>query len=165
MGYLKKAEPQDAELLFHWANEEKVRKNSFSSTAISYEEHTRWFARILSSHDTVQYIYLDDEGPAGQIRADVHGQEAVISYSICVEKRCMGYGKDMLGLLQEKIRQDYPQIRKLTAKVKPENIASQKALMDMGYAEKYDVFELETGEDGAVPKTESVRGGGIVSDK
>jgi len=148
MGYLRKAGPQDMDLLFQWVNEGLVRKNSFLSAPVAYDEHVRWFQDMLSRENAGQYIYMDDDRPAGEIRIEADGREAEISYSICMEKRCMGYGKDMLGLLQEHVRQDFPQVEKLAAKVKPENIASQKALMDAGYEEKYGVFELAVREAG-----------------
>ena len=41
-GYLRLAEMEDMDLLFTWANEEMVRKNSFSTRKITYEEHVIW---------------------------------------------------------------------------------------------------------------------------
>lgn len=160
MGYLRRAKLQDADLLFQWANEKTVRKNSFSTDEISLEEHMRWYEGILSASNIVQYIYMDDDGPAGQIRMNIHGQEAVVSYSICMEKRCMGYGKDMMGCLMEHVRREYPQLKKLTAKVKPENTASQKMLLDMGYEETYDVFELDLKQAKTWQKYAEYAGGG-----
>ena len=53
----------------------------------------------------------------------------------------------MLYLLTEKVKEDFPQIVKLTAKVKPENIASKKAFIDLGYIEKCSVYEFELGAE------------------
>lgn len=102
MGYLRDAVQEDADLLFHWANESTVRKNAFSSAEITYEEHIKWFDNMLVRKDAKQYIYMEDE-PVGQIRITVSGDTAEISYSICVEKRCMGYAKEMVGLLQVQV--------------------------------------------------------------
>lgn len=143
MRYLRSAERQDADLLFQWVNEELVRKNSFSTEDISYDEHIRWYEGILARNDIKEYIYVIDDVPVGRVRITVTGEEAEISYSICVEKRCMGYGKEMLILLQKAVTKDFPQIRRLVAKVKLENIASQKTLADVGYKKKGDIFEIE----------------------
>jgi len=43
MGYLRKAERRDADLLFQWVNEDLVRQNSFSTKEILYSEHIRWY--------------------------------------------------------------------------------------------------------------------------
>ena len=143
MGYLRYADSQDIDLLFRWANERTVRKNAFSPAEITYEEHCRWFAQILAREDARQYIFMCEEEPVGQIRVTVEGSKAVIGYSICPEKRCQGYGKEMVHLLIEQVKKDFPSVETLAAKVKPDNIASQKVFLDMGYAYKYNAYELD----------------------
>lgn len=143
MRYLRDAVESDVNLLFQWANEKCVRKNSFLSHEISYNEHIIWYKDILEKENIRQFIYMHDNEPVGQIRITINGQEAEVSYSICVEKRQMGYGKEMLALLNQRVKQDYPDIKKLIAKVKPENIASQKVFSDIGYDLKFYAYEIE----------------------
>lgn len=162
MGYLRYAVKEDAELLFHWANESTVRKNAFSSAPISHEEHIKWFDNMLMRRDAKQYIYMCDEQPAGQIRIAVSGDTAEISYSICLEKRCMGYAKEMVTLLQRQVQKDFPEIKKLTARVKPDNIASQKVFLDTGYTHKCSVYEIETDACGRMPEISNADVGGII---
>ena len=45
--YLRKATIEDRDLLFQWANDPLVRKNSFSTAEIAYEEHVDWYNRVL----------------------------------------------------------------------------------------------------------------------
>lgn len=142
-GYLRTATEEDMDLLFAWANETGVRKNSFSENKITYEEHRQWYKKLLSSKDSRQYIYMCDGVEIGQARINVIGSEAEIGYSICFQKRCMGYGREIIYLLREQIRNDFPAVNKLIAKVKPDNVASQKVFLDMGYVEKYQCYELE----------------------
>ena len=94
-----------------------------------------------------QYILVHNGTDIGQIRIYIYGNQAEIGYSIASKYRCMGYGKHMLYLLTEKVKEDFPQIVKLTAKVKPENIASKKAFIDLGYIEKCSVYEFELGAE------------------
>ena len=143
MGYLREATDQDMELLFHWVNESTVRENAFSTECITYDEHTKWFENLLMRNNVKQYIYMREEQPIGQIRVTISGEEAEIDYSICFEKRCMGYGKEMVYLLARQVKQDFPRVKKLVAKVKPRNIASQKVFLDVGYVEKYYFYEME----------------------
>lgn len=145
--YLRQADENDKGLLYEWANEAEVRKNSFSTVEISYEEHQRWYRQILSRSDCRQYIYMQDDKAVGQVRLTISGNKAEVSYSICAEKRCMGYGKMMLQLLCEQVKKDLPEIKTLIAKVKPDNIASRKVFMDIGYLERYDVFEMELNDE------------------
>lgn len=143
MGYLRDAIESDVDLLFEWANEEAVRKNSFSTSEIAYSDHIKWFKNILTKDNEKQYIFMYENQPAGQIRIKINEQEAEIGYSICVEKRKLGLGKEMIALLYQKVKQDYPNIKRLTAKVKPDNTASQKVFSDTGYALKFYAYEIE----------------------
>lgn len=143
MKYLRNVTRQDMELLFDWANEDLVRKNSFSTEKISYEDHKKWFEALLLRDDLRQYIYMDNDETVGQIRVTVKGLIAEINYSVCFEKRDRGYGKEMIHLLAEQVRKDFPQVKRLVAKVKPENTASSKVFLDSGYVEKYRFYELK----------------------
>ena len=81
--YLRNATIEDRDLLFEWANDAVVRKNSFSTEKISYEEHVNWYNKILDRDDCVQYIYMDGDCPVGQVRITLKDDEAEIGYSIC----------------------------------------------------------------------------------
>lgn len=140
--YLRAAEERDMELLFLWANESEVRRNSFSTKEILYEEHQKWFSDFLKREDCRQYIYMQDDDAVGQIRITKYGEEAEIGYSIRADKRGFGHGKKILQLVCEKVSQDLPEIKKLTAKVKPNNEVSQRAFIKTGFEKKYEVFEI-----------------------
>lgn len=155
-GYLRAATADDMDLLFTWANDPLVRKHSFSSHEIGYEEHKQWFAHILSSDDCRQYIYMYDARPAGQIRLEASGggknMNVVISYSVCAEQRGLGHGRRMLLLACEQAALDFPRAIRLIGKTKPENAASQKAFRKAGFMEcQGHVFEkrIRGEEDGA----------------
>lgn len=141
--YLRDVTEQDRDLLFQWANDEAVRKNSFSSKEITQEEHGRWFDKMMQNENCIQWILQAEDEPVGQIRITVNGETAEIGYSICLTRRGEGFGKLMLKLVMEHVRAEFPTIRKLVAKVKPENIASRKAFEDNGYRVLYEQFELD----------------------
>jgi len=141
--YLRDVIEQDKDLLFQWANDEMVRKNSFSTKAISYEEHCKWFDKMLQNENCIQWILQADEEPVGQIRLKLEGESAEIGYSICAEHRGEGLGKLLLRLANQRVQTDFPNIKKLIAKVKPENIASQRAFEHCGYRIAYEQLELE----------------------
>ena len=144
---LRYAVYEDMDLLFEWANDEMVRKNSFSSHYITYEEHQGWYAYLLQRTDVRQYIYLHDNDAIGQIRVEANGTMGEISYSICRKYRGMGYGKKMLQLLTTQIKKDFPHVQKLQGKVKKNNTASQSAFIKSGFAKTgfettYVLYEL-----------------------
>lgn len=141
-GYLRTVTEDDMELLFEWANEQNVRKNSFSSKDISFEEHQKWFQKLLIDKNCRQYIYEYENEPTGQIRIQIIGAIAEISYSICAEKRGLGHGKVMLQLLCEEVKNALPAVQKLVGFVKPDNIASQVVFEEVGFDETCHKYEL-----------------------
>lgn len=146
MKFLRAASWEDAELLFSWANDREVRANSFSQAEISYEEHKEWYSRLLQQEKVRQYIYMQDDEPVGQVRIEVSEDRAVIGYSVSPLKRGMGHGKRMIELLEKQVREDFPEVKQLVAKVKPENAASERVFEATGYKEAYRVFEKELGD-------------------
>lgn len=47
---LRKAEQSDMDLLFEWANDPAVRKNSFRSDPIPYADHVKWDGGYYSTN-------------------------------------------------------------------------------------------------------------------
>lgn len=141
--YLREITESDVDLLFEWVNDPDVRKNSFQSDSISYEEHKLWFINMMKCDNVKQYIYVCDGHDVGQIRINIKDENAEIGYSIAKKYRRMGYGKCMVEALTNKIKSEFPEIKKIIAQVKPTNIASLKAFVDCGYTEKCKVFELD----------------------
>lgn len=76
--YLRKATPEDMKMLFDWANDEDVRRNSFNSNKITWEEHKVWFERLMKDENQYQYILMVDDIPAGQIRLSCEDGKAEI---------------------------------------------------------------------------------------
>lgn len=140
--YLRKATENDMDLLYEWVNEPGVRKSAFSTKKISYEDHKEWFHNIMRKKNCIQYIYMYEDKPTGQVRIDILDDIAEVDYSVCVEKRGMGHGKRILLLLKQQIKKDALEVKHIVARVKPENIASKKAFLNTGYVEKYVELEL-----------------------
>jgi len=140
---LRNVESSDIDLLFRWANDISVRENSFHSENISYEEHKCWFNDMLTSINQWQYILVDDGVPVGQIRAFCQDNRAEIGYSIDSDKRGSGYGKIICQLFIKKIKKEHPEIRKLIARVKPDNVSSVHCFLKNGFVKTFEQYELE----------------------
>ena len=56
-GYLRQADEKDMDLIFQWANEPVVRKNSFTIDMIAYEEHKEWY-KIFYLIEIVSNIFM-----------------------------------------------------------------------------------------------------------
>ncbi len=141
--YLRDATKEDCDLLFLWANDIETRKKSFHTDLIDYNEHIIWYNNILQNENKRQFILMADNVPVGQARIENKGYECEISYSISPDKRNKGYGKEIIRLIIEKIKFEFPEIRKSMAKVKPDNFASIKCFETNGFIEKYRKFEFD----------------------
>ena len=146
MIYLRDAVQSDMDLLFEWANDPIVRKNSFNTLQIPYEMHQKWFEHVMNSKAIHLFILMDDATPVGQIRLNVEQEEAEISYSISHLYRGKGYGKMIIKLIKEEVCSHYPKIKRLVAKVKTDNDISNRLFASAGFDKKYICYTLDVNE-------------------
>lgn len=143
--YLREVTKDDMDLLFRWANDPLVRKNAFHTEQIPYEDHVKWFHRMLGNDKVYPYILCRDGQPVGQIRLDIQDDLATIDYSIAPELRGMGLGSCMLTLIEKKVSEEITHVTKIIGQVKYENTASARAFEKCGYSriDKKDYIEYE----------------------
>lgn len=146
---LRAAEPGDVELLYRWANDPVTRQNAFHEEQIPYETHKKWFADRLADRDTLIYIAMEDTEPVGQLRYQISGDEALISYSVDAENRGRGIGTELLRAAAEQLHRERPEVKLLRGEVKYGNKASRRAFEKNGYAasehEEFVEFERKSG--------------------
>ena len=65
---LRTAGAGDAEFVFRLSNDGLVRRNSADSAEIRWEDHVKWFSRMLTSPDCIFYIVESEGTPIGQVR-------------------------------------------------------------------------------------------------
>lgn len=144
--YLRDVTREDCDLLFSWANNKETRKNSFNSEQIDYKEHVEWFNNLLLSDNRKQFLLMAGSDPVGQVRIDIYGNCCEISYSIEASNRNKGYGTEIIKLAIDKIKNDFSEIKTITARIKPENVASMKCFEKNGFEEKFREYTLEIAE-------------------
>ena len=130
---LRKVLWKDGDLLYHWRNEPSTRNAFFHSEEISIVEHKKWLQRKLDDLSSEMYILEVHGLPVGQARLDREGNEAYISYSVSSSFRRRGYGKLLLQMIEQEVRQDS---LVLVGKVKKDNIPSRSIFRSLGYEEK-----------------------------
>jgi len=135
----RKACLEDAQIYYKWANEELVRKNSYTQQEINFEQHMNWFKKKLSSPDCLFYFFFTGDCPVGQVRIENNPAEAVIGISIDPQYR----GKRLGALLLDMACDDYffkfPDA-KITAYIKESNLASYKIFKDAKFADEPSVI-------------------------
>lgn len=134
---LRKASQEDMDLLFQWANDAAVRSNAFHTEQIPYENHVKWFEKMMADASVYQYILCDGELSVGQIRLNIEGNAAVIDYSVAAAFRGKGYGSRMLRMIPMQIVQDrISNVTELVGQVKYGNNASARTFESCGYAKQ-----------------------------
>jgi UDP-2,4-diacetamido-2,4,6-trideoxy-beta-L-altropyranose hydrolase len=130
---LRAAESGDARFLFELANDTEVRRQSFSSTPISWDDHQAWLARRLADPDSRIYIALEGVTPVGQVRFDNAGPgQAELSYSVTPERRGAGLATVILRRGARRAFRDM-NVDLVIARVKSQNEASCRALEASGF--------------------------------
>ena len=125
---IRLANLNDIELLFNWANDITVRKNSINKDIILQDNHTKWFSSKVKSNNTLIYILEVFENPVGQIRYDFNEEHWEIDYSIDRNYQGMGLGKYILS-------KSLLQFKNTTIKgnILSTNISSIKAFLSVGF--------------------------------
>jgi RimJ/RimL family protein N-acetyltransferase len=134
---LRAVRNEDCRLLWDWVNAADVRRASFQSAAVSWEEHVAWFSSKRGDPDCVHYLALLDNGaPIGQIRFDIAGGEAVVGVSVGAAHRGKGHGAE---IIESGVRELFASPRNIGivhAYIKKDNDASLNAFMKAGFSSR-----------------------------
>lgn len=130
---LRPAIENDMELLLRWRNAPEVRKHFFKVEAVSYAEHREWFLEALDDDDIMILIAETESGrPVGQVRWDMGSDKTTISVAVAPEVHGRGIGSRMVELACE-VHSANPSLRKVTAFIKADNLASKMMFMNLGF--------------------------------
>jgi len=95
---LRKADLNDLQLYFDWANDDLVRANSFYSDQINFENHVKWFNSKINSTNSLLFIFENNNVPVGQVRFEIEKTNSIIGISIDKNFRGKGLGVKMLKI-------------------------------------------------------------------
>jgi UDP-2,4-diacetamido-2,4,6-trideoxy-beta-L-altropyranose hydrolase len=132
--WLRSAQGSDARLLWEWVNDPDVRRASFSSDAIPWEQHKSWFAGKMKDTNCRILIAENREAiPVGQFRVDWRSNlDGEIDVSLARSYRQGGLGKRLIDLGATRVLAERPTAR-LHALIKVENDASRRAFEAAGF--------------------------------
>lgn len=138
---LRKATQDDCSLLYEWVNDEEVRRNSLDQHLINKDEHNAWFDKMMKDSSQVQYIMMQKEKPIGQVRVTIEDDVAEIHYSITKAIRGQGMGQELIRLVVDTIKKEYPSVTRVVGKIKADNMASLRCFSKNEFEERYRVME------------------------
>ena len=131
----------DARDIFDLANDPLVRKSSFNSSKISWDEHLCWFNKIISNTDFVLYVVRNENNNfVGTVRFEKYQSEKkifVIGVQLRKPFRGKGLGKLLILGATRRISEDLG-VEKIIAYIKKENIISLKLFLKLGYLVERD---------------------------
>ncbi|MEO6054534.1 MAG: UDP-2,4-diacetamido-2,4,6-trideoxy-beta-L-altropyranose hydrolase [Chthoniobacterales bacterium] len=128
---LRLADEQDAELLFEWANDPTVRKQSFQTESITWQTHCTWMA----SGDPGRTIYIceRESEPVGSVRFEsVSGNEALANIQMGADWRGKRLAAPLISAASQMYSSQHANCT-IVAKIKPDNSASSRAFEKAGY--------------------------------
>lgn len=126
---LRKVNFKDALDIFNLSNDDVVRKNSFNSEKIKWENHLIWLKKKLENENSIYFVVVDDLNKFyGQVRFDINprNEEAIINISLGKNIRGLGLSsfiidKSINELLKIK------SLKLIKAYIKYDNIPSIKS--------------------------------------
>ena len=133
---LRPATASDASLLFHWGNEEDVRKSRLSgSQPLEWMEHCEWLQKRVDGleHEEVFMAYygnIECIVGVGRIFSDTERNEGMIGIIVAPEARRSGIGHQIIKLLVDKIKK---QNKTPVARVMNHNVSSQRLFQGAGF--------------------------------
>ena len=130
---LRAASNKDRRLIWEWSNDPDVRAESFSSEAIPFNDHVKWFESKIGNPDCFLYIAEDSsQTPIGQVRFELEDNDATISISLDRKFRHKGYGSMIIALASQNIFA-VSKASVIHAYIKERNFASASAFKKAGY--------------------------------
>jgi RimJ/RimL family protein N-acetyltransferase len=119
---------------FAWVNDSEVRSSALNTDPVHLRTHLEWFSGRLIDADSYLFVLEAGDLPVGQIRFELHGEEATIDYSLDVLVRGRGWANQLVKLGIEALNTGRPAM--LTATVKPENAVSAATFIRLGFVEQ-----------------------------
>ena len=151
---LRDATQDDCRDLWVWRNDPDIRKNSFNTQEIRFEEHQAWFQKAIGDKNIKIYIAeYENRFKAGQIRFDTK-DEVLININLNPDFLGKGLGSQLIAMSTKSFLQQNPGVKKVVAMVLEENDISKKAFQKAGYrlvkndqkdGRKVCVFAFEAG--------------------
>jgi len=130
---LRPVQEKDIDLIFQLSNDPLVRNNSFNTEVITYETHTEWFRKTLMNK-SIFFLAVEVDGLfAGQVRYATNNDYAEISISITSQFRGRCLGSTIVRMADKMLKKQYPFLMYVTARTKPDNIASGRIFISAGY--------------------------------
>ena len=127
-------------MILVWRNEPEVRAGMFDDRVIDAEEHGRFWSRRLEAGAPAFVIEADGEA-CGLVRLDLTAQDAEVDIFLPTRAQGCGYGTAALKAAATNARA--LGIRRLVARIKPDNVRSRRAFEKSGFRLVGDTWQMD----------------------
>jgi RimJ/RimL family protein N-acetyltransferase len=131
---------------FELRNEPGVYAYFFNPETVDWETHRRWFSRSLENPQRRLLIVENLRNALGVLRLDLNEDQAEVSVSLHPACQGQGFGTRALSLGTRWVRRHLPGVRRLIARIRSDNLASERAFERAGFHEHHRVYVAELGE-------------------
>jgi len=138
---LTHASDSDTNITYKWASDPEVRKWSFNTNPIIFEEHKNWFAGKVNDAKCIYYIAKLNSEAIGSIRFDIEDSTATISYLLDPAFQGQGLGQALLIQGCKKFANSFVKQNQsidIIGYVSHENIPSQRIFENIGFEKIID---------------------------
>lgn len=137
---IRKANINDLDLYFEWANDDVTRANSLNPEKIKFDDHVRWFTNKIKDKNSFLYIMSSNDGYIGQIRFELKDDNKYhVDHSTAPQMRGKGFAKKMLELAILQLKSEIKS-GELLATIEENNLPSLKTYVGYGFKEIGEVI-------------------------
>lgn len=138
---LRPVAKSDLMKIFEWRNAPEVRRMMFDASPLDAERHKDYWRKRLADKNDLSRIILADGKEVGVAKLDKkkEGYEVDIFIDPAMQGKGIGSGALKLLINESKTKG----IRRVFAKVRPENEASRKMFLKDGFVLGYEYFERD----------------------
>lgn len=132
---VRKANLEDTELYFEWANDEEVRNQSFNSNLIDWINHQKWFNEKIKNENCLLFVFeINNEETVGQVRLEKNDKtnSCIIGVSISQNFRGKKLASQLISKASTLFFEENPSYT-IYAYIKRENFASVKSFEQAGF--------------------------------
>lgn len=125
---LRRATLGDCEQIWSWNFAPDVRARSLHAEAVSFAEHSQWFARRVADRDDPIWVIETLAGPVGVVRLDTVGRGLTrISIALAAAARSRGIGRRAISAVCQRWG------RPIFAEILADNLASRACFEACGF--------------------------------
>ena len=133
---IKKATYEYSHDIWEWRNDKLTRKMSKNSNYITWENHKKWFSKVIIDPDIFFYIGEIENKIMGSVRFVKHENsldDYFVNINISPDSRGKGLSKILLKSSINKFSSEVNKIRFIKAEVKEINDVSKNLFKNFGF--------------------------------